>query len=337
MDLECYSSTHLKYCFLLALPILLIWVILVPIIALKVVLHNKDHMSQGFTPNRFYWEFINLLRKFISVFCLVFSTYTRIAFGTMILFITSRVQTSLRPYKEEKHNKIEVLAINACIVTILSNFSFLESEQVESLDTWELLLVLIANSIFIGHWISLLSRSFGEKSKFARMIFGILGCLFCIGDTIKNEISGKEVNKQQASDINSNSRCEYPTEIPEESTDRHNKHGLFQYFLKFDVISVAGIESLQLLAKVIQKKKSKPHKSPEAHTKVEPKARHLHILTHRLANINTDPQKSSQNRLGLKPPAGNSIMFDSSSSSEHSELPNVIPKIRRNKEEEKQE
>ncbi|CAI2362130.1 unnamed protein product [Moneuplotes crassus] len=207
MDLEFYSSTHLKYCFLLALPILLIWVILVPIIALKVVLHNKDHMFQGFTPNRFYCEFINLLRKFLSVFCLVFSTYTRIVFETMILFITSRVQISLKPYKEEKHNKIEVLAINACIMTILSDLTFSESAKVESLDTCELLLALIAHSIFVGHWISLLSRSFGEKSKFARTIFGILECLFCIGDTIKNEISGKEVNKQQASDINSNNRC----------------------------------------------------------------------------------------------------------------------------------
>lgn len=74
-DIECNSTSHIKYCCLLALPILLIWVISMPAIALIFLFKNKKEaksnkkrqyfliLYQGLTPQCFYWEFVNILRK----------------------------------------------------------------------------------------------------------------------------------------------------------------------------------------------------------------------------------------------------------------------------------
>ena len=84
MDYECYSKDHLNWAFLIGLPILVLWVIGMPIIALITLIAYRKKLEtvfikkyllllyQGLRPNAFYWEFVNTFRKFIVLWCIVF-------------------------------------------------------------------------------------------------------------------------------------------------------------------------------------------------------------------------------------------------------------------------
>ena len=74
-DIECYSSEHIKWIFTLAIPILVIWVIGMPVIALIIMFKHVPKLEenkvkqyffilyQGLKQKLFFWEFINSLRK----------------------------------------------------------------------------------------------------------------------------------------------------------------------------------------------------------------------------------------------------------------------------------
>jgi len=99
-DLEfgCYSGNHILWIFIIAVPMLAIWVFGSPILVLTILVKNRDKLTkgrikdyfyllyQGLKPNRFYWEFVNTLRKIIilgvNVMLFSFKTEYRILFGT---------------------------------------------------------------------------------------------------------------------------------------------------------------------------------------------------------------------------------------------------------------
>ena len=82
------------WCIFLAVPILVVWVFGLPLIAFIVLVrhrHNLEDWSvkkyylllyQGLKPNRFYWEFVNTIRKFIilisNVFLVSYTPYCRL-------------------------------------------------------------------------------------------------------------------------------------------------------------------------------------------------------------------------------------------------------------------
>ena len=84
-DIECFSSTHLKWLLLIAAPILILWVCASPLLALVLMFKYKGANSekgkrifeyflilqQGLKPDKFYWEFVNILRKILILFSLL--------------------------------------------------------------------------------------------------------------------------------------------------------------------------------------------------------------------------------------------------------------------------
>ena len=180
MDIEWYSAAHIKYCLFLALPILIVWVISMPVSAFVLLLkHRKECESnkvkeyflifyQGLTPHVFYWEFVNTLRKTIVLASLLLSDNLKIAVSSLTLIITGRLQLQLKPYKNNDNNKIEFLAIVAGVVTILSSFIFTEKQKVNTLNNTIVIFVIMLNIIFILQWVYLLSRIF--KTKFAQIV-----------------------------------------------------------------------------------------------------------------------------------------------------------------------
>ena len=92
MDYKCYSFDHVFWMLTVAIPMLTIWVIGAPWLALVILYKNRkdlDHGSiknymlvlyQGLRPNVYYWEFVNTLRKSlvlaVSVFMSTQSAYS---------------------------------------------------------------------------------------------------------------------------------------------------------------------------------------------------------------------------------------------------------------------
>ena len=75
VEMECYSGEHITWCAIAGVPMLFIWGIGAPILALAVMLKYKKSLNewnvqkyllvlyQGLKLERFYWELINTARK----------------------------------------------------------------------------------------------------------------------------------------------------------------------------------------------------------------------------------------------------------------------------------
>ena len=185
-QLECFSFSHLKYWVLLALPILIIWVIWAPVLALILLFKNikkaknntiKQYfliLYQGLKPNRFYWEFVNTLRKFLIYAALLLPDTLKIMCASAVLIISGRIQLRLKPYKEESNNEVELLAINTGTIAILSTLVYSEEEGAEVFHYFAFLVMIFVNLVFLSKWVYLFWKVFEEKSKIAKVVSGDL-------------------------------------------------------------------------------------------------------------------------------------------------------------------
>jgi len=178
-DIECYSTTHLKWWFLIALPILIIWVSASPIIALALIFKYKGIknekekrifeyfliLQQGLKPDKFYWEFVNTLRKIFILVSLLFHKSIIVTVSLLILIGSARLELYLKPYKKSANSKLEFLAIMAGVATIISGVIFSEKNQVQFLNKIILAIMIVINLKFILEWLYLLLKIYERNSK----------------------------------------------------------------------------------------------------------------------------------------------------------------------------
>ena len=183
MDIKWYSYTHLKWWILISLPILIIWVISLPVIAMVLLFKNikkkeKDNkvkeyfliLYQGLKPNRFYWEFVNTLRKLTILSSFLFKSTYKVLFAWSALIITIRFQIALKPYKRDDNNKAEFWAMSSGMLTILWSLIFNSKEKVSALNYMIIIFVMIVNIIFLLNWIKLLLKMFEDKSNKLKIV-----------------------------------------------------------------------------------------------------------------------------------------------------------------------
>ena len=195
------------WCFVIGFPILVIWVIFIPIFALILltIYIKKDGdnkvkqymliLYQGLKPDRYYWEFVNSLRKVLILMSftifVTFSIVYKIMIATIILFITFRIQVYLNPYKKKEYNSIEILALLAGTIKISSGLIFsIDDEDQESFwDTVILIFVIIFNIAFMIRWTYLFIQSMSEKYKMFKKIIIVIQYLFCISHQTKGNLA----------------------------------------------------------------------------------------------------------------------------------------------------
>ena len=181
-DMECYSGEHIKWCWLLGLPIILIWVLSAPIIALILMYqkfkneHSLDSkimqyfliLYQGLRPKIFYWEFVNSLRKVLILLAFLLPDTLKIVMSTLVLVIIWRIQTHIKPYKDNRNNEIEIIGITTAVITLLCGLTFNQNDN-DSHDFLNNLLLAVLvfwNIFFILNWLYMLCEWFRNKYKF---------------------------------------------------------------------------------------------------------------------------------------------------------------------------
>ena len=176
-EMDCFNSEHISWCFILGFPILVIWVIFAPVFALVILAKNikkdddnkiKQYMMilyQGLKPDRYYWEFVNTLLTSFSLLITYRSVY-RIMIAVIILITTFRVQTYLNPYKNNKYNQAETLAMLSGSLTLLSGVVFTsKDDQNTILNVLILIFIVVFNISFIFRWLYLLILCLSERYK----------------------------------------------------------------------------------------------------------------------------------------------------------------------------
>ena len=122
-------------------------------------------LYQGLKPSTFYWEFINSLRKVLILMAFLLPASYKIVASASVLIIIWRIQYNLKPYKNDNFNDVEILGINAAIITLLAGMVFSQQQKDISvpLNMLVLFVIFILNFIFLLKWIILLCENLGEK------------------------------------------------------------------------------------------------------------------------------------------------------------------------------
>ena len=147
---------------MIGIPNIVIWGIGIPAIGLILLIKYKSQLDtwavqkyllmlyQGLHSNRFYWEFVNTLRKSllltISVFMSTISLYYRSLFATILMIIFWRIQKRLQPYKLMTNNKLESFEILTGSMTIFSSMIFEDEEN--SVNLINLIVFILGNYLF---------------------------------------------------------------------------------------------------------------------------------------------------------------------------------------------
>ena len=187
---SCYGSNHIKWLLAIAFPILVVWVISMPAIALYLLYKNHSQnednkvkqyfliLYQGLKPKAYYWEFVNTFRKvwvimFFNIMYFV-SQPIKIILSLILLVALMRLQNWIKPYKEERNNMIEMRAMIAWIWTMISALIFTQDNQVSFMSIWTYIFVLFINAWFVFEWIYMLLLCTQSKYKFIQLVSNLI-------------------------------------------------------------------------------------------------------------------------------------------------------------------
>ncbi|CAI2387268.1 unnamed protein product [Moneuplotes crassus] len=196
MDFKCFSIDHIMWCFLVGVPILIIYVIGCPLIAFVLLTRNKSDLQkwnfrkyffilyQGLKPERYYWEFVNTLRKFtilaISLTLVSISVNAKLLLSVVCMIALVRLQNSLKPYKRAENNKIELLGILAGTVTIFCGIIFQRhKEGYSGFYTLATVVVFLLNFNFIIQFCYLLLLSLECKNEYYKCVLKVFTKILC--------------------------------------------------------------------------------------------------------------------------------------------------------------
>ena len=113
-------------------------------------------LYQGLKLDKFYWEFVNTIRKVIILSSFALTPVLRILVSAAVLIFTIRLQKRLRPYKNEENNTVELYALVAGTITLMTGLVFNSENGVALINMLFLIMLVCLNTKFILEWIYLL-------------------------------------------------------------------------------------------------------------------------------------------------------------------------------------
>ena len=166
----------------IAAPIIFVWVISVPCIALLLLIkyinkpgENKIKvyfliLVQGLKEKKFYWEFVNTARKISVIITFPFNTTTRLFCALFVLIAFTRLNDKLKPYKEDSFNSLEISGSNAGIIMLAAGLIYSRDEEVNLLNFIMMIVVFIFNAYFVLDWIYQFLMLYRKQYKFIRLV-----------------------------------------------------------------------------------------------------------------------------------------------------------------------
>ena len=142
LQIRCWAADHTFWSFLIGIPMILLWVIGIPIVGFRILYKRRETlfesetlarykmMYQGLKRRFFYWEFVNLSRKLciisINVFLSTFDSNYKVSklnsqvhlqalCGVFVLVIYRRICENLQPYRRNIFNVIEAREMTASV------------------------------------------------------------------------------------------------------------------------------------------------------------------------------------------------------------------------------
>jgi hypothetical protein len=152
----CHSSQHLFFMFTLGIPMLLLWVLGIPLFAWVILFSNRKliqansaglssvtlarkkalesqmaFLYRGYKPTRFYWFLMEMGRKVALVAIAVFfpgALYTQLLLASLLIFACILAQLAFQPFENRIPGTVEFLSLGTSfMVFFLANFLFIDT------------------------------------------------------------------------------------------------------------------------------------------------------------------------------------------------------------------
>ena len=127
-------------------------------------------LYQGLRSKTYYWEFVNTARKVMLVIVLMLPDLLKVLLSTVIIFTTIRVQIYLRPYRDEDHNKLELLAMVSGLVTVMSSLTFTQENKVNFIEIFIVFMIIAINAIFLLEWVYKMAHGMEDKRQIFKKV-----------------------------------------------------------------------------------------------------------------------------------------------------------------------
>jgi hypothetical protein len=184
MNLECWGTTHLIFVLACGVPMLVFWVIGIPIVSLIHLIIWRKRLNepsfqskyivlyQGLRNKVFFWEIINTLRKILVLVLNIAipasqSFYKAIA-GVTFLVILHRLQIKLRPYQKHMVNELEQKEIVTSMITLYGATLFLQEDVYQGFKIMASAVIIVLNVYFYLFWFYCVLKGYEEKYKFVK-------------------------------------------------------------------------------------------------------------------------------------------------------------------------
>ncbi|CDW77569.1 UNKNOWN [Stylonychia lemnae] len=182
MEVNCFDGQHIKLGLLIGLPIVLIWLIILPLKTLWLIFNQREvykthsfnekfkFICSGLKKDQFYWEFVNLFRKFFLVLISITLQTSLSLFKLMVSFIVLstiyRIQMRLKPYQNPLINELEQREMLTTLVTFFGSLFFINSEFADW-NRYATLSIIIAFNVW---FFTLFIYAFSSQFKLEMML-----------------------------------------------------------------------------------------------------------------------------------------------------------------------
>ena len=176
---EVSTKTYYENSLKIALPSIIIWIIGIPTLILLSMIKFRNSLHKttfkliycpllnGYRSEVYYWEFIVIYRKLISISILLFiNKGASIVKGLTLLFIQALsyyLQYSLKPYNSKNLNKIELFFLLTIFFTTFLGQYFLYTELNAEVKNLISILIICLNICLFCFWLYLMFLSSFEK------------------------------------------------------------------------------------------------------------------------------------------------------------------------------
>jgi hypothetical protein len=194
LSIKCWSGSHPGYAFGLGIPMILCWVIGLPVAGFLIVRHYRNRLDedmvifryrilfQGYKREAYYWEFVNVFRKvsivmintFLGIYPPIYKTFV----ATLTLAIILRQQEQIQPYKIKIMNEVEFRESTASIVTLFGGMFFILEDLPGIIKVLLVIVIFACNLWFYSLWIHMFfKRSRFSSIRLLALFFGKISCL----------------------------------------------------------------------------------------------------------------------------------------------------------------
>ena len=200
MSIECWKSEHLEYTLGLVLPSIGLWCIGIPILLIFLINRDQNRLNEieqklkfgflykGFKPNRFFWEFLTMLRKMLIISSSVFLRNVSVPVQAMVTFLIILaayiLQIKFEPYAVFQLNQMEIKSILVSAVTIYSGMFFLTGDLSDDMKDLVFAVMVLANMTFLSYWVY---YTFGFY--IGKMYLKLKWCQKCLGPRMDRWVS----------------------------------------------------------------------------------------------------------------------------------------------------